>query len=357
MVSGTSVTSLTRGIDPATGTSSNSLLKFAHRVGSDIKITDFPLLQILRNQANGADTYEHVLTYATGVTPANTGDLTDKEYVDGVAFSGAGVIDATSIAKGVVELATQTETASSSSAGSSGNLVIPASAATSTYNSATAASRVVVTQNSGKIDNNFLSTSTLFATSSIASGPIGMVGKNVQVFTSTGTSTFAVPNGITKVWAMLCAGGGGGNSQRAGGGGGGGCAEKIVDLTGTTTVQVFVGSGGAGGILAAAGTWSTFGTNGFYFYATPGAGGSGTSGTTVSGGTGVNGDINYPGGYGGENIDLTTDKGGDGGDSHLGMGGAGTDNGTANNGLNYGGGGGGSSNSASGAQGIVIVRW
>ena len=66
-VSGTSVTSLTRGIDPATGTSTNSALKFAHRIGSDIKITDFPLLQILRNQANGTDTYEHALTYAFGL--------------------------------------------------------------------------------------------------------------------------------------------------------------------------------------------------------------------------------------------------------------------------------------------------
>src|SRR4051794_33818528 len=35
-ISGTSVTSLERGIDPLTGTSSNSSLKFAHRVGANV---------------------------------------------------------------------------------------------------------------------------------------------------------------------------------------------------------------------------------------------------------------------------------------------------------------------------------
>lgn len=221
-VSGTSVTSLTRGIDPATGTSSNSALKFAHRVGADVKITDFPLLQILRNQANGTDTYEHALTYATGVTPANTGDLTDKEYVDGLAFSGAGIIDATAVARGVVELATQAETASSTSAGSSGNLAIPASNATSSYNSATAPLRVVVTQNSGKIDNNFIATSTLFAaTTSLSVGafPVWQIGKQQQIFTSTGTSTFAVPSGVSLVMVEVQAPGGGGGICGGGGGG------------------------------------------------------------------------------------------------------------------------------------------
>lgn len=153
-VSGTSVTSLTRGIDPLTGTSSNSSLKFAHRVGANVKITDFPLLQILRNQAGGRDTYSNVLTYANGVTPASTGDLTDKEYVDGIAFNGAGVIDASAIARGVVELATGAEAASSATNGSSGVLALPASLATSTWNSATAANRVIVTDGTGKVDNN-----------------------------------------------------------------------------------------------------------------------------------------------------------------------------------------------------------
>lgn len=57
---------------------------------------------------------------------------------------------------GIVEIATQTEIASSTQNSDISRLVIPASAATSTYNSATAALRVVVTQNDGTIDSDFL---------------------------------------------------------------------------------------------------------------------------------------------------------------------------------------------------------
>lgn len=155
-VSGTSVTGLTRGIDPSTGTTSNSALKFAHRVGADVKITDFPLLQILRNQANGADTYPNTLRYAAGVTPTNPSDLTDKEYADALAFNGAGVIDATSISRGVVELATGAEAAASTAAGSSGNLALPAAIASSTYNAATAVNVIPTTGSGGLLDPKFV---------------------------------------------------------------------------------------------------------------------------------------------------------------------------------------------------------
>jgi len=59
---------------------------------------------------------------------------------------------------GASELATGVEIASSTSVGgTTRRLTIPASLATSTYNSATAGLKVVVTQNSGKIDSNFIS--------------------------------------------------------------------------------------------------------------------------------------------------------------------------------------------------------
>ena len=44
---------------------------------ANVKIADFPLLQILRNQANGADTYPNPLRYAPGVVPVTADDLTD----------------------------------------------------------------------------------------------------------------------------------------------------------------------------------------------------------------------------------------------------------------------------------------
>lgn len=195
-VSGTSVTSLTRGISQATGTSTVASLQFSHRRGANVKITDFPLIQILKAQANGEDTYPNQLLYATGVTPTNTSALVDKEYVDGLAFSGAGVIDATSIAKGVVELATGAEAAASTASGSSGPLALPGSLATSTFNSATAANRVVVTHTDGLIDDGFIDQTVFITQTSLNATTTGTgliprasLGGNYLLATTTLTNT------------------------------------------------------------------------------------------------------------------------------------------------------------------------
>jgi hypothetical protein len=372
-ISGTSVTGLTRGVDPQTGTTTNSTLKFAHRVGANVKITDFPVLQILRNQANGSDTYPNPLRYASGVAPSAVDDLTDKGYVDGVAFSGAGVIDASSVAKGVVELAAGCEAASSTASGTSGTLVVPASLATSTYNSATAACRIVSTSNNGKIEASLVATTTLFTNSNligtttaatsttyVGDFPAWQIGKQFQVFTSTGTTTFSVPSGITRIFVELCGGGGAGggattNPGAGGGGGGAGCAEKMVNVNGTSTIQLYV---------ADATETSKFGTNGFYFSATGGTTGT-TNASAGSGGgapgTGVNGDINYTGSYGAPSP--ASSVAGVGGASRSGGGGGVTTGQNGSAGGTYGGGGGGASDNGTnrtggaGAQGIVIVRW
>jgi hypothetical protein len=58
---------------------------------------------------------------------------------------------------GMVQIATQLQAASSTQYGSSGSyVVLSAQNSTSTYNSATAGLRAVITQNNGKIDNNFI---------------------------------------------------------------------------------------------------------------------------------------------------------------------------------------------------------
>lgn len=362
-VSGTTVSAMTRGVSPLTGTTTITALQFSHRRGANVKITDFPLVQILKAQANGQDTYPNILHYASHPTFTVTTDIVDKKYVDDTAFSGAGVIDATSLARGVVELATTLEAASSTANGSSGALAIPASSATSTYNAATAPLRVVVTQNSGKIDNNFIATSTLLGASS--------VGKNVQVFSSTGTSTFSVPSGVSYFTVEVQGAGGGGSGASntgTGGGGGGGYSIEELNLSGTTTVQVFVGSGGAGGATSPTngsdGTWSTFGSNGFYLSASGGLGGA-TTGTGGNAGVGSGGDLNIQGQGGGAGSSATSGViGGTGGSSHLGGGAKGVRTGdTVQNGGNYGGGGGGAAiasgtaGGGTGAQGIVIVRW
>ena len=108
-VSGTAVSNLERGISPNTGTSTVSALKFPHRVGANVKITDFPLLQRLRNLANGAEQFPNRLFYQNGFHPCAdstvaTTTICDKDYIDSVGSAGAA--DSALATKGLVEKAT-----------------------------------------------------------------------------------------------------------------------------------------------------------------------------------------------------------------------------------------------------------
>lgn len=320
--------------------------------------------------------------------PVNPTSVANRQYVDGQVFGGIG--NASETATGTVEIATGLEIASSTTSGTLGRLAIPASLATSTYNSATAGLKVVVTQNDGKIDNNFLngvvtlsgnntytgnnnfSTSTT-ATTTIGSFPAWEIGKQKQVFTSSGT--FTVPSGIARVWVRVVGGGGGGggassDGANAGGGGGGagGYSEEFVDVSATTSVEITVGSGGNGGNnetnggTGGASSFSTFlsATGGTGGTGAPGAAGVGAGG---GGGAGSGGDLNVTGGGGTAG---GPDSGGGGGSGPLGGGGRGvyiTSPGSS--GGSYGGGGGGGhggsgmggSQGGAGAGGVVIITW
>lgn len=306
-VSGTSVTGLTRGLSQATGTTTVSALQFSHRRGANVKITDFPVIQILKAQNNGEDTFPNILNYTSHPTFTGTTNIVDKKYVDDTAFSGAGVIDATEAAKGVIELATTLEQASSTTSGSSGPLVVQAKNATSTYNSATAALRVVVTQNNGKIDNYFLATTTLFANSALTGSSTFngyAVGGQPDIQIFTGNGTWTKPSYAQHVRVVMIGGGGAGgagctSSSKGGGGGGGGFIDAVLPASLlTSTVSVTVGSGGTGGTVcngdATAGGTTSFGS---YLQVTGGAQGAlGSSGG--SGGGGAGGVGAYTGGAG-----------------------------------------------------------
>lgn len=139
-VSGTTVSSLTRGVSQSTGTTTVAALQFAHRRGANVKITDFPVIQIMKAQLNGEDTIPNLLNYANtvliGAGSAST-TIATKYYVDNVALVSAP--DANETTKGVSELATAAELAAGTSLGGTGaRLVIPASQATSTPNASTA---------------------------------------------------------------------------------------------------------------------------------------------------------------------------------------------------------------------------
>ena len=98
-VSSTTVSSMTRGVSYADGVTSVSANKFAHRRGANVKITDFPILQILKAQNNGDATFPNPIKYETGVAPSTADDLADKGYVDGVAIAGGA--DASTTVKGI----------------------------------------------------------------------------------------------------------------------------------------------------------------------------------------------------------------------------------------------------------------
>lgn len=153
---GTACTNMTRGISVSTATTSVAALKFEHRRGASVKITTAPSLVFVMNVLKGKQSIENKLRYSSTQTFNNATDIISRDYADSLAF---GAIPASSeTASGFVELATTLEGASSTSSGSAARLVLPASSATSTYNSATAPLRVVVTQNNGTIDGNFIPT-------------------------------------------------------------------------------------------------------------------------------------------------------------------------------------------------------
>lgn len=144
--------------------------------------------------------------------------------------------------------------------------------------------------------------------------------KSIQTFTQSGT--WVKPTGIGKILVRLVAGGGGGSGHGESGGAGG-YSEKLIDVSGISSVQVTVGQGaqspsyysGNGG----QGQTSSFGT---YLSASPGNGAN-SSYQHCGGlpGVGSGGDFNIYGGggtghYGYTGIGGTSHFGGQGASGH-----------------------------------------
>lgn len=183
---------------------------------------------------------------------------------------------------------------------------------------------------------------------------------SITTYATAGSYTWTKPSGCTRALVKLV-GGGGGAAGYCESGGAGGYAERVVDLTGVSSVAVTVGAGGASVAYyaaAAAGGTSSFGS---YCSATGGAGannnfshsgglgglGTAPGGLAVAGGIGTghaNSSGHWPGGQGGAsffgssgtvNRDTTSNKlysgspgtGGPGARTNDGAGGAGIANG------------------------------
>lgn len=294
------LTGVSRGLDFVYPYAASTTLGYSHSGGSTFIITN--TASYYYNEF-GMPNNNNDFTWATA-----SSSIASKGYVDFVAFNGAAVVAATTGVPGVSQLATTLQTASSTANNGAGYpLVIPASNATSTYNRSTAPLRAVVTQNNGTIDPNFIGGVATSSTLGVGGIAIQSIGKNETIITTTGTSTFAVPTGVTKLLVSVQGAGAtggscfetGGNGQATGGGGAGGFSVEAVDVTGTSTIQVFVGATTTATTTQAA--WSTFGTNGFYLYGT-----GGNPGTSITnngqgssnggiGGQGFGGDINING--------------------------------------------------------------
>jgi hypothetical protein len=189
--------------------------------------------------------------------------------------------------------------------------------------------------------------------------PILDIGKWVYATSQSGTSTFTVPAGITRIKVTITGGGGaggdgGGGPTPSGGGSAGGTSIKWYDVSATTTIQYHVG--------AANGDGSWFGGS----FASPvmvaNAGIKPTGAARgPDGGTATGGDINIVGGAGSSPGTAAGTTGGTGGASIWGGGGAAGNNTTASGNSTLvcgaGGGGGYTSTGGSGAAGCLIIEY
>lgn len=154
------LTGVTRGLLPYYPYTADSTLRKQHPGGSILVL------------GNPAQLYNDIIT-----------------YINDAIFAGAA--DASTIIKGLVELATQAETAAGTATGGSGPLAVPNSTATSTWNSAAlAASRVVVSDTNGKIADGFIATSTILTA---ANGLFGAFGSGAD-----GDVTISSPTTLTR---------------------------------------------------------------------------------------------------------------------------------------------------------------
>lgn len=215
-------------------------------------------------------------------------------------------------------------------------------------------------------------------------------GFQAQVILTSGTSTWAVPSGVTKIKVTVIGGGGagGGNPATVGapgsGGGSGGLGVKYYTGVSGLTASYSIGTGGNGVSNASGGNGlgSYFNLNSSNVIVNGGTGGTvgGAASTFIAGGAGATvgsgGDYNYPGNPGGNSVSsaaATTCASGAGAVAPYGVGGtaavikttAGTQAGNSAP-ANTGGGGSGSAPGAAtatagtgggGGSGIVIIEY
>jgi len=191
-----------------------------------------------------------------------------------------------------------------------------------------AAGNVNTTSATGNVTITNTIASTGGRTSYTGNGTIGVNGTRyiVERFTTVGSTTWRVPNGVTSLDVVVVGGGGGGGSRGAGGGGAGGFVEASnVSVVPGTTLSAVVGGGGPG----APSTGATAGSAGSF---------SSIAGITANGGFG--GRVHGDGAWGGNSGT------GSGGTSYSNAGGQGLESSLCGSTWDWCGGGGGGAGSA-----------
>lgn len=191
-----------------------------------------------------------------------------------------------------------------------------------------------------------------------------------QTYSTAGTYSFIVPEGVTSVMVHVQGAGGGGGYDKGSGGGGGGYSTGTISglIGGVSTLTVTVGTGGRAGILGTPnggiGGFSSVSLTSPLTTVTAGGGGGGliAQGAAGGGGSGTysggNGSIAASGGAGGGCAGSAANGFGITGGGGTYPGGNGGYSGTIGNYVGGGGGGGGNNSSgANGARGLVVITW
>jgi hypothetical protein len=391
--SGTSLTNLVRGINPALGISSNTALEFPHRRGADVKMTDAPYISLYSNIFNGTQSIPSTISYdpalvTTSTIGSNSNNLASVGYVNSVAIAGAP--NGSPTTKGIYQEATTSTIALGTIVGSTGaDLVLTQRTASTTASPYSVVERDASgTINVGGINSastTLNGTTTIngnaiiSATTTFSNAPtINNAGTNpssvvtygqitpqklfkTTFATSSATFNWTVPAGVNNVVVTMVGGGGGGgggNNYYHNGGGGGGsggvCEQYPIATTPGSVISIVVGGGGVGGSDGNPASAGNNGGSSSFGSLTAGGGGGGGAGGGSSSANGAAGSTGASCGA----VPLTVAAGGETGGGNIF---ANTSSGAGNY---YGGGGGagystvnGDYPSGSGAPGFVFIQW
>ncbi|MDI6820930.1 MAG: hypothetical protein QMD65_02000 [Patescibacteria group bacterium] len=264
--SGTSITSLTRGVNLLNPNATTTYV-YSHRRFASVQTTDYPTIQFLVRKMNGVDSLDNALIYSSepawnyGTHQLVTWDKS-KDYTDSVSY--AGTSDANFSTKGIIQLATTSELIAGTATGTTGAyLGVP----NLFFNATSSANRLVpVTKEGGKLSQGFLDLTEGFT----FSGGLTSTGALVQSGTSTfgGSVTFtsgktitadgnwtfgSYPMGVSRTIIYTSSG-------------------SFVPPAGVTTIRVQLIGGGGNGAAGANGWYSSPND---YGGASGGSGGSG----------------------------------------------------------------------------------